>query len=308
MVKVGIIDADVPPAGELIRILVHHPEVELTTLYSASLPGRSVNTVHHGLIGEQSLNFSDKINTGNLDTLIILNKSTLSDTIISQIDNESDLKLIVYNPNIFDRIKEEEEVAVGLSEINRKTLVRGAKKAYLLSPLIVPALIALAPLAKYLLLNSDIDIMVNAPSDLEENADSAGLSEIIKENLKIIQSSFKGNIKLHWDPVVSTYPRCQATYISFNNSLPLEEIEKIYNDIYDDHNFTFISRRDITPKEVEGTQKTVIYLEKPDTDILKIKIVSDPRMRGGAGDAVHVLNLFFGLHEKTGLNLKASSY
>ena len=120
------------------------------------------------------------------------------------------------------------------------------------------------------------------------------------------QSSFNQIIDLQVSPSKSI--RQTTTTIMVNNTLPLEEIEKIFDSTYDDHNFTFLSRAKTSPIEVEGTQKVVISLDKPTEDYLKINIVSDGRLRGGAGDVVHVMNLFYGLHEKTGLNLKASNY
>ena len=97
--------------------------------------------------------------------------------------------------------------------------------------------------------------------------------------------------------------------MTFDCSLSLEEIEKIYEGIYDDHNFTFITHSStISIKEVEGNQKCIITLSKPTADKILISAIWDGRMRGGAGDGVHIMNLMKGLYEKTGLSLKTSSY
>lgn len=306
MVKVGIINADTPIAGEIIRLLSLHPETELNLLYSPDLMGRNVSSVHHGLIGESALNFTDKVNLEDIDFLIILNKSQLSDTIISHQSNHESLKIAFIGKSLYNLSDKDTLDEIGISEINRKALVRGAKKAYIPSPAIVPALIGLIPLANYLLLNSELEISVSLPEDLNKTIDIEADTKEIIDQIQKRQSSFKEKVKLRI--VESDSDRGALTIIRFKNNLPISEIEKIYDETYDDHNFTFISRGDVELKEVEGTHKTLIYLEKPEPDILKIKVITDARMRGGAGDFVHVMNLFFGLHEKTGLHLKASRY
>lgn len=306
MVKVGILDADVPMAGEIIRILINHPETELVSLIAPGLMGRNISSVHHGVIGEDNLNFTDKVNLDDIDLLIMMQANELAHNIINQFKGLDDLHLIVFGKefqgqNIID------EFEIGLSEINRKALVRGAKSAYIPSPVIVPSLISLIPLAHFLLLNSDIDIEISLPEDLallyNESLEAAGIEKILKK----YQTSFNGKVNLKINSDHQT-ERGIRTHISFQNSLPVDEIEKIYDQIYDDHNFTFISRNEVNSKEVEGTQKTIINIDKPEADMLVIESVADARLRGGAGDAVHVLNLFFGLHEKTGLNLKPSRF
>lgn len=91
-------------------------------------------------------------------------------------------------------------------------------------------------------------------------------------------------------------------------SLEINEIFKIFDHCYDDHNFTFMLASSVPGYEVEGTQKTLVTLQRHTDDKLTITVVADSRMRGGAGDAVHIMNLLFGLHERTGLYLKAHKF
>ena len=304
MFKVGILGASSPQAGEIIRILINHPEIEIISLYAPNFLGRNVSSVHHGLIGEQSLTFSDKVNLEDIDLLFITEKSEVSQKVLEQLDSLEDLYLISLSRDFIpDNLLAEFEI--GLSEINRKALVRGAKRAWLPSPAVVSSLVALVPLAQYMLLNSDIEIEISLPSDLkgvDVEKEARFMSDVLKDN----QASFGGKINLNYN--IGDSERSQSIIISLKSSLPLEEIEKVYDQIYDDHNFAFLTLNDISTREVEGTQKIVMKLEKPSPDILNIHIVSDARLRGGAGDAIHVMNLFFGLHEKTGLNLKPSRF
>lgn len=306
MVNVGLLGADSPLAGEVIRILIHHPETEIISLYAPSLFGRSATSVHHGLLGEIPLNFTDKINVEDIDLLIIIEESDISKTILNNFDKFENLKFIIL-PEISLEDFKNLNYEIGLSEINRKALVRGATVAYVPSPAIVSTLIALAPLANFLLLNSDIKIEVTLPDDLYHKIDIDKEKNLLQNHLKSFQSSFNGNIDLKTIPNPNE-ERSVKTIISFNSALPLDEIEKIYDQTYDDHNFTFITGKEVLPEEVEGTQKNIISLSKPESGILQIEAIADGRMRGGAGDAVHIMNLFFGLHEKTGLTLKPSRY
>ncbi|MDE5675381.1 MAG: N-acetyl-gamma-glutamyl-phosphate reductase, partial [Muribaculaceae bacterium] len=72
MIKVGIIGADTPEAGELLRLLINHPEVEVETLYAPLLAGRQVSSCHHGFIGERSMNFTDRLDLSKIDAVFIL--------------------------------------------------------------------------------------------------------------------------------------------------------------------------------------------------------------------------------------------
>lgn len=306
MVKVGIVGADTPLAGEIIRILCHHPETEMVSLFAPSLSGRSVSSLHHGLIGEVNLNFTEKFNLDNLDVVILAEKTEFAESILNSPPKEDGYKVISIFPPALEK-EGKDTVEIGLSEINRKALVRGADKAFIPSPLIVPSLIALSPLASFLLLNSDIDIEIKVPSGRIGKDRLVNEENLMQRLLMERQSSFTNRLRIN---VLENpdYVRGMSTEIAMKNSLPIDEIEKIYEQTYDDHNFSFLSHNEVATKEVEGTQKVVFSLEKPDADTLIIHLVSDIWMRGGAGDVIHVLNLFFGLHEKTGLHLKVSQY
>ena len=306
MVKIGIIGADSPVAGEILRILIHHPEVEVLSLYAPSLLGRNVSSAHHGFIGENIVNFSDKIDPNDLDLIILSENSSLTNNLVSSLADNNDLKLISLSKDWLSN-SSFENIEIGLSEINRKALVRGARVAYIPSAIVVATLVPLIPLANYLLLNSDINVELDLPKDLISEVDLKKEQEEIEHQLTQSQKSFKDSIILSVKENVNSDRTLIAT-LSLKNSLSIDELDKIYEGIYDDHNFTFIANNEIIPEEVEGTHKTVITLDKPDQDTLTIKVMADARMRGGAGDVVHVLNLFFGLHEKTGLTLKPSRF
>lgn len=307
MVKTGIIGADSPLAGELIRILINHPETDIVTLYAPARNGRSVSSLHYGLIGESLVNFTDKINPEDLDLIFITDNSETGVSLLENLDKWPELRVVDLSPERFFA-QTSKSLEYGLSEINRKALVRGARHAVIPSTPAAVALVALHPLARFLLLNSSLEIELSMPEDqFKEIKDMALIREELSQQLKKIQSSFGEDIKIS---VLKT--STDSRYIELRTvvdcSLPIDEIAKIYDNIYDDHNFTFISLTPVSRKEVEGTQKIVISLNKTSSGKLEIYAVADSRLRGGAGDAVHMLNLLFSLHEKTGLYLKSTSF
>lgn len=305
MIKVGILGAQTTAAGELIRILINHPEVEIRSLYSPSFAGRPVSSRHHGLLGEKIVNFSDKLNPEELDILFITDEIPEGENIIKSIDKWEDLRLIdLTHSDLSQRLANGFEY--GLSEINRKTLVRGTKKSVIPSSEASLSLIGIAPLAFYLMLPQEINISIAAPKEVVEKFENEKITKEIFRQLNKIQKSFNGKINFEITPNKSR--RVMRVKANFKCPLAIEEIEKIYESYYDDHNFVFTSLSEVEGKEVEGTHKTIVTFTKPEPDMIEIEIVGDCRLRGGAGDAVHVLNLFFALYEKIGLQLKPSRY
>lgn len=306
MIRTGIAGADTAMAGELIRILVNHPDVELTSAFAPGKVGRKVSSVHHGLAGECDIEFSPDIHPQQLDVIFIDAHSDVADRFRMNTDRWPDLRIIDMShcPSLdFEAL----DMAYGLPEINRKQLVRGCKRAVVPRSVAAAAIIGLYPLARHLLLKGDVTVEYACPKDIdtEEKADMA--RQEILHVLSKTQNSFTGNINLkHLDEEVSD--RGLKVVIDLPCTLDIDELFRIYTELYDDHNFTFMVGNIMPGYEVEGTQKTLVTLQKQTSDRLTVTVVADCRMRGGAGDAVHIMNLLFGLHERTGLYLKAHKF
>lgn len=312
MIKVGIVGAESPMAGELIRILVNHPDVDLMNVCSPALKGRSIASVHHGLIGEDNLVFTDSVDCEKTDVIFIDSHSEMAERFRSMTSESEDaqmypdLKIIdmSHAPTLdFDNLG----MVYGLPELNRKKLVRGAKRAVVPRSVAGVSIISLLPLATHLLLKDDIRIMVECPDDIGIPDKLERALEETSYILSKIQQSYSSEIILQRVPS-SHSTRALKLIIEVNCSVSKNELEKIYRDTFDDHNFTWITNRPTSPDEVEGTDKCVISIADANGEKIVIESVADCRMRGGAGDAIHIMNLMFGLHEKTGLSLKAHKY
>lgn len=302
MIKVAVWDADTATGGELIRILLLHPEVELMTVASEANSGKTVQDIYYGLEGERTLRISNTIDFEDIDVLFT-GENVAPGRIASIISKYPELKIIGFGGGILEAVEEKELVAPSLSEIYRKNLVRGARYSYLLTPVTSLTLISLFPLAIHLLLNSDLKIDIECPENLLTPDMAARDGRDICEILSSIQQSF--NEKIHMDYRTSKSIRSMKVSSRLRCGISLEEIRGLYEGIYDDHNFTFMIDKKVDAKDVSGTQKCLINLSKPEENTLVVEAVADPAMRGGAGDAIHAMNLLLGLYEKIGLSFRA---
>ena len=321
MIKAGIIGGAGYTAGELIRILLNHPDVELIWVNSSSNAGNPISSVHQGLIGETDLIFTSSTPFNEVDVIFFCTPHGESKIFIESHDIPEDLKIVDLSQDF--RLEGDHDFIYGLPEINRKYIIRGKRVA---NPgcFATAIQLALLPLAKNLLLNSDINITAitgstgagvkpSATSHFSWRNDNISvykpfkhqhLAEI-KQTLKSLQNSFNSEINLI--PMRGCFSRGIFVAAYLDCPIALDEIKKLYEDYYDDHRFTFISDKMPDLKDVVNTNKCILHLEKEGNKLLIISVI-DNLLKGASGQAVHNMNLLFGLHERVGLQLKASAF
>lgn len=304
MIKAVVYGADTPMAGELIRILVNHPEIESISAIAPGKPLMAVSSMHHGLIGEENVRMTEKFNISETDIVFLCD--TISDDIaLSLIKAEGNMRVVDLCRQFVPAA--DNGFVFGLPEIYRKEMVRGAFKACVPLPHESITLISLFPLASLLLLNSDINVTFHGNNLIPVGEDILMDSSLdVARRLTGIQKSFTGKVNFRLGDMQQR--RGMKAEIELECGLTEEDIITAFEQRYDDHNFTFVTRRHIDYNEVEGTSKCIVAVSKPDASTLRLTSMADGIMRGGAGEAVHIMNLLFGLHEKTGLALKASSF
>lgn len=304
MIKVAIAGADTPIAGEIIRILANHPEVTLATLSAPGKEGIPVRKIHHGLVGKGDLKFSDPLPVSPECSVLFVCGSAMTGVEITALQlARPDIKMIFTEP-ISNLDEQRAGVVFGLPEINRKMLVRGAISSKIPSAITVAALVPLYPLGLNMLLNDSLSIKVEAPSDIIEKDKERSKDEILR-TLCSTQLSFPENIDIEFKSNEST--RNLQMEIMLNCNVSMDQIMEMM-EIYSDHNFAFPVMDEVLDKETIGTPNCVFSINMITEGKLRIRVSLDPRMRGGASEAVHNMNLLFGLHEKTGLEIKASEY
>jgi len=293
MIKAGITGAESRIGGELLRLLLLHPDVVVTTAYAGpGLASHPVTSVHQGLDGDTSLTFSNGGNLpGNIDVLFIADGNIPSQ--------------IPAGAKVIDITGHLEDAVYGLPELNRKPLVRGAVRATVPSATATSVTTALLPLARNLLLNNPIKATVTLGRD--DATLPAMRDNEINDALKSLQSSFDAPIEISVT-VDNNIKRGTTAIIETQIPISPEQIAELYLDYFDDHNLTHLLTRKATIDDIAGTAKCLISLGHQSQRQLQITSVIDGPLKGCAAQAIHLMNLMTGLHEKTGLALKATIF
>ena len=322
MIRVGIIGGAGYTAGELCRILLNHPEAEITFVNSTSNAGNLLSDVHEGLLGETDMRFTDELPFDKCDVVFFcfghgkstqfLSEHAIPDT-VRIIDLAQDFRLAAPG----------NDYVYGLPELHRSAIA-GAMHVANPGCFATCIQLGLLPLAKNLMLNDDI--MVNAITGSTGAGVKPGATSHfswrnnnlsvykafehqhvpeIKQSLRQLQNSF--NSEIDFIPYRGDFPRGIFATIVVRTKVALEEIRRMYEEYYAKDSFTHIVDKNIDLKQVVNTNKCLIHLEKHGDKLLIISCI-DNLLKGASGQAVHNMNLMFNLEETVGLRLKPSAF
>ena len=322
MIKTGIIEGAGFAGGELIRLLLNHPDVQLMFITGRGNSGQHIHEVHRGLYGETDLVFSEEPELDKIDLLFLITSAEESRQFMETHEVPEKLKIIDYSREY--RLKAgDDEFIYGLPELNRRAI---CKSRFVANPGSFATCITLGllPLAKNLMLNDDIYVhaIIGSTGTGHKASSMTTFSwrdnnvsiykpfvhqhlPEIRESLEQLQSSFKAGV--HFVPYRGNFTRGIFCTIMVKNKVSLEELTQLYVDYYAKDSFTHITPDNIDLKQVVNTNKCLIHLEKHG-DMLLITSCIDNLLKGASGQAVHNMNLLFNLEETTGLNLKATAY
>jgi len=325
MLEIGIIGGAGYTAGELIRLLLNHPEANINFVYSTSNAGNKLHKVHKDLIGSTEISFTSQINT-KVDTLFLCLGHGNSTTFLEKNNFSKNTKIIDLSNDFrlfTDKNFKGKDFVYGLPELD-KTAIKTAK--YIANPgCFATALqLAILPLAAKGLLNNDIHInavtgATGAGTSLSTTThftyrdnnyshykafNHQHLGEI-NQTVNQLQANF--NAEINFVPNRGNFSRgiFATTYTKYDGSL--DDAIKIYKEYYKDAAFTFVSDEEIHLKQVVNTNKCLIHLAKHGTKLL-ITSAIDNLLKGASGQAVQNLNLMYDFEETLGLNLKASYF
>jgi N-acetyl-gamma-glutamyl-phosphate reductase len=319
-IRTGIIGGAGYTGGELIRILLGHPRIELSFVQSRSHAGDLLSQVHTDLLGETEIKFSADWHE-QVDILFLCLAHGESAIFLKENRPDNRIKIIDLSQDF--RVGENTGFVYGLPELYRSEI---AAAACIANPgcFATAILLALLPLAKRQLLADDIHISAITGSTgagqkmtpaTHFNWRSNNISVYkafqhqhlneIKDNLSKLQ---KGEEKaINFLPFRGGFTRGILAACYLKSELSQDDATRLYHDYYHDHYFVKISELNPDIKQVVNTNKAILYLEKNKDQLLIISVI-DNLVKGAAGQAVQNLNLMFKLEEWTGLQLKPSAF
>lgn len=331
-IKAGIIGGAGYTGGEMLRILVNHPNVEIAFVNSTSNAGNLVSDVHTDLIGDTDLKFVSDIPqdidvlflcVGHGDAKKFLAANSIRES-IKIIDLSQDFRLTANasfsNP---DSGLQTKDFTYGLPELNREAIKSASNIA---NPGCFATCIQLGllPLAAKGLIKNEVHINATTGStgagqglaatshfswrnnnlSIYKAFEHQHLNEI-GESLLQLQPSLKDS--LSFIPQRGAFTRGILASMYLESDLTLEEAQSIFEEYYSSHPFTHVSRRNIDLKQVVNTNKALVHVEKHGDKVFIISII-DNLLKGASGQAVQNMNLMFGLDETAGLRLKAANF
>jgi N-acetyl-gamma-glutamyl-phosphate reductase len=331
-IKAGIIGGAGYTGGELIRLLINHPSVEISFIHSRSNAGKPVHAVHHDLLGETDLRFSAEPDD-KMDVIFLClghgeSRKFLEETSIAAktkiIDLANDFRL-----NQKSEIKNRKFI-YGLPELNRDK-IKSADNVANPGCFATAIQLGLLPLAKAGLLNEVFTTGITGSTGAGQSFAATShfswrqnniqayktlthqhLGEI-HESLHQLQESFPGTPSgdaisgVKFVPWRGDFTRGIFVSSQLRCDLGLDELNNLYQDFYTGHPFTHVTKEQVFLKQVVNTNKCLIQLEKAGR-MLVIHSVTDNLLKGASGQAVQNMNLMFGLNETSGLKLKANYF
>ena len=320
MIKVGIIGGAGYTAGELIRLLINHPAVEIAFVHSTSNAGNLLSDVHGGLVGDTDLRFSESYDLSAVDVLFLCSAHGQSRKFWEENPLPATLKVVDLAQDFRD---ESCGYVYGLPEVNRTRISQTVRLA---NPgcFATAIQLALLPLAANGLLKDEVHITAitgstgagvkpGATTHFSWRSDNISVYKAFEHQhlieicrtLKSLQPSFDSAV--NFVPMRGDFARGIFASVYTESDLSAEQAVELYKNYYADAAFTFVAERDIDLKQVVNTNKALVRVAKYGTKLHIVSVI-DNLLKGASGQAVQNMNLMFGLDEKLGLNLKPSAF
>jgi N-acetyl-gamma-glutamyl-phosphate reductase len=328
-INVGIIGAAGYTGGELIRLLINHPKVNIVFVHSKSNAGNAVHSVHQDLVDETDLIFTNKvINLGKRGILFLclghgestkfLQQNTIDDE-VKIIDLANDFRLQE------NAISNNRTFVYGLPELHKNSIAT-AKNIANPGCFATAIQLGLLPLAKAGLLQNiyttGITGSTGAGQSLAPTAHFSWRSNNIQayktlthqhnaEILQTINTFYNANnstaIDFNFVPWRGDFARGIFISTQLKCTMPIDALYQLYKNYYTNHPFVHLSKAPIFLKQVVNTNKCCIQLEMQGNTLV-VHTVIDNLIKGASGQAIQNMNILFGLDETTGLKLKANYF
>ena len=323
-VNIGIVGGAGYTGGELLRVLLRHPNAHIAFVHSTSSAGELVSKVHADLLGDTELKFTNTLDQ-NIDVLFLCvghgdaNKFLTANEIkasIKIIDLSQDFRLAA-SATIGDR-----NFIYGLPELQREA-IKSANNIANPGCFATAIQLGLLPLAAKGLLKEVYTTGITGSTGAGQGLSNTShfswranniqayktlqhqhLNEIVQS---LAQLQGNQNAEVNFVPWRGDFTRGIFVTSIISSDLSLEALYDLYNAFYEGHAFTHVSKNNIDLKQVVNTNKCLIHIEKQGNKIAILSVV-DNLLKGAVGQAVQNMNLIFGIEEGAGLQLKANYF
>ncbi len=338
MIKVGILGAAGYTGGELIRLLLNHPQAEIVFANSESNAGNLVSDVHEGLVGDTDLRFSSEMPFDEVDVVFFCFGHGKSEAFLKEHTIPESVKIIDLAQDF--RIAGEHDYVYGLPETHREQIKQAQ---HLANPGCFATCIQLGllPLSKAGWLTQDISVNAitgstgagqkpSATTHFSWRQDNMSVYKLFThQHLHEITQTLNelrpqtaprvidtldepeatDGITVDFIPYRGNFSRgifCTAV-IRLGSARTAEEVAQLYRDYYRDATFTHYMDKDIDMKQVVNTNKALVSTRVFGRKVVVTSAI-DNLLKGAVGQAVQNMNLMFGIAEDCGLRLKACAF
>jgi len=324
MIKAGIIGGAGYTGGELLRLLIHHPLVEIGFVHSNSNAGNPIYKVHADLFGDTNLHFTDTLSNdidvlflcvGHGEAIKFLNANPIASN-VKIIDLSQDFRL-KENATFQDR-----NFVYGLPELNKPSIQKAQNIA---NPgcFATAIQLSLLPLANAGCLN-EVNITgitgstgagqsLSASSHFSWRANNIQAyktlthQHLLEIGESLLQLQPESVSEINFVPWRGDFTRGIFASTVLHCTLEEEELKTMFTHFYANHPFTHLSNEPISLKQVVNTNKCLLQIEKV-ANKLVVHVAIDNLLKGASGQALQNMNLMFGLDETIGLQLKANFF
>ena len=332
MIKIGILGAAGYTGGELIRLLIHHPEAQIVFANSESNAGNYVADIHEGLYGDTDMKFTADMPFDDVDVIFFCFGHGKSEAFIREhhipqhvriIDLAQDFRIAGNDSNAGFMTPANHDFVYGLPEINRE-LIANARHVANPGCFATCIQLGLLPAAKMELINDDVAVNAITGSTGAGQKPGATTHFSWRNNNMSIYKAFthqhvpeirqslrqvQGYLDAAIDFIPSRGDFARGIFATevVRTDKPIEEIVEGYKEFYKDAAFTHYVDKSIDMKQVVNTNKALVHCDKFGNKLLITSCI-DNLLKGAVGQAVQNMNIMFGIDEKSGLNLKPSAF
>ncbi|WP_187260704.1 N-acetyl-gamma-glutamyl-phosphate reductase [Pontibacter beigongshangensis] len=330
-IKAGIVGGAGYAGGELLRLLLLHPQVSLAFVQSRSQAGKPVSETHPDLLGETDLVFSADADEA-VDVLFLCTGHGEAKKFLATATVPATTKIVDLSQDF--RWNEGTETAnveaegrtftYGLPELQRSQI---KEAQHIANPgcFATAIQLGLLPLADAGKLTADVHVSgitgsTGAGQSLSPTSHFSWRTENVS-TYKVMEHQHLREIRrtlrhlqpeqelpnIHFIPYRGPFSRGIFITSYLQTDLSLEEAQQLYRRYYESHPFTFVTEHNPDLKQVVNTNKCVVHLQKHG-EMLVITSMTDNLLKGAAGQAVQNMNLLFGLEETAGLKLKPAAF